>query len=97
MSSWGSSGLHTVNNSYDDGGAAANAVRRDVAACNIRSWWDIAAMEDDMAKAPPPPASVSSGAAAPAQPSVGAMGTRASHGKVSCGDYKYARGRWCYQ
>eukprot|EP00904_Undaria_pinnatifida_P012962 jgi/Undpi1/8797/HiC_scaffold_25.g11259.m1 len=91
---WGTSGgsLSSSSSSSDEGSdysAVAAAVRRDVAACNIRSWWDIAAMEHEVAMtgAPAPAASSSGGTAAAGtragSSSVGVAGAGASYKKMS--------------
>ncbi|CAN0444185.1 unnamed protein product, partial [Laminaria digitata] len=70
-SAWGitegalSSSSSTINYDEDSSSSSSNygvaaAVRRDVAACNVQSWWDIAAVKDEMARAPVPAAAASS-------------------------------------
>ncbi|CAM9387974.1 unnamed protein product [Ectocarpus fasciculatus] len=84
---------YSATSANSSSGVAA-AVRRDVAACNIRSWWDIAAMEQERARQPAPLATVaapasSSGSSSARAGSTGGGGAAASS---SVGTVGAARG-----
>ncbi|CAM9251345.1 unnamed protein product [Ectocarpus sp. 12 AP-2014] len=73
--------------SANSSSGVATAVRRDVAACNIRSWWDIAALEQERARQPAPLAAVagsasSSGSSSARAGSAGGGGSAAARSSV---------------
>ncbi|CAM9863069.1 unnamed protein product [Ectocarpus sp. 8 AP-2014] len=88
-----SSGASSASSYQHEGSApysatsANTAVRRDVAACNIRSWWDIAALEQERARQPAPLATVagsasSSGSSSARASSAAAAGSAAASSSV---------------
>lgn len=70
----------------------AEAVRRDVAACNIRSWWDIAALEQEKARQPAPMATVAASASPSGSSSARARGGGCAAASSSMGTVGAARG-----
>eukprot|EP00752_Nemacystus_decipiens_P006306 g5686.t1 len=74
-----SSSSSSDSSSYDDddggGSTYGDATRRAVAACNIRSWWDIAAMEDERARQPKAPTVATAAVASPSAAARGGSGS----------------------
>ncbi|CAN0116189.1 unnamed protein product [Ectocarpus sp. 4 AP-2014] len=89
----GSSPYSATSTNSSSGVAAA--VRRDVAACNIRSWWDIAALEQERARQPAPLATVAGSASSSGSSSAragSASGGGSAAASSSAGTVGAARG-----